>query len=390
LPKFVSSYKALISGTQWSNLRVVDGEYVITYSFPTSAPDYAESYEASKAFIKSFNPLNSDQEAAARKALKLWDKASGIRFVEDKSGEGDIVFATYSFSADGGGAFSGFAFYPIDSGDSTTSDDSAKIGGDVFINADDPLSTSADVHLYLHEIGHALGLKHPFEGDIQLKKSLDNVSTTVMSYTGDWANGQKLGKLDIKAIQSIYGEDDGKRSNKNKSEKLFGDDSDDRFDGKGGNDRIEGRGGDDLLSGGKGNDKLFGGDSADILSGGKGKDQLDGGAGDDTLTGGSGKDTFVFNDTVGVDTISDFTSGTDKIKLTNDLLYALEIYSISSEDFAVDPGSDDPYNSIIYLQGTGELQFQVYDAVTGQFYYKTMVLLGAGTALSFNDLSLSL
>src|SRR5690606_29549329 len=60
-----------------------------------------------------------------------------------------------------------------------------------------------------------------------------------------------------------------------------------------------------------------GGDDT-IVTGGR-NDVITGGAGADTLTGGVGADTFVFTtatDSVvaGFDKITDFTSGTDKIK----------------------------------------------------------------------------
>jgi len=76
--------------------------------------------------------------------------------------------------------------------------------------------------------------------------------------------------------------------------------------GGNGNDILSGMAGDDTLSGGLGNDKLLGGD---------GNDSLIGGAGSDTLTGGSGADTFVLDSTTGIDTITDFLSGTDKIQI---------------------------------------------------------------------------
>jgi hypothetical protein len=36
----------------------------------------------------------------------------------------------------------------------------------------------------VHEIGHALGFKHPFEGEPVLAIDLDSKSNTVMSYIG--------------------------------------------------------------------------------------------------------------------------------------------------------------------------------------------------------------
>ncbi len=63
--------------------------------------------------------------------------------------------------------------------------------------------------------------------------------------------------------------------------------------------RIEGRRGDDSLVGGGGNDTLIGG------------------PGNDTLTGGAGDDTFVFRSGNGNDTITDFTTGNNKLDLGN-------------------------------------------------------------------------
>ncbi len=54
----------------------------------------------------------------------------------------------------------------------------------------------------------------------------------------------------------------------------------------------------------------------DDFAGGDGDDIIEGGTTDDMLTGGGGADTFVFNQDSGNDTITDFTSGTDKIDLS--------------------------------------------------------------------------
>ena len=54
----------------------------------------------------------------------------------------------------------------------------------------------------------------------------------------------------------------------------------------------------------------------DDFVGTAGDDIIEGGTTDDTLTGGDGADTFVFNQDSGYDTITDFTTGTDKIDLS--------------------------------------------------------------------------
>lgn len=75
--------------------------------------------------------------------------------------------------------------------------------------------------------------------------------------------------------------------------------------------------GDDFLFGGRGDDFLSGMAGNDRLSGGAGADHLKGGEGDDILIGGKGRDVFrmSIDGTNGLDTIRDFRSGADKIKL---------------------------------------------------------------------------
>jgi Ca2+-binding RTX toxin-like protein len=91
----------------------------------------------------------------------------------------------------------------------------------------------------------------------------------------------------------------------------------DRLLGGDGHDSLYGGAGADSLWGGTGNDRLEGGDGDDQLTGGEGNDILLGGVGNDTMDGGGGSDVFVFAE--GNDKILDFTSGSDKIWLVDDL-----------------------------------------------------------------------
>ncbi len=77
-----------------------------------------------------------------------------------------------------------------------------------------------------------------------------------------------------------------------------------------GNDTIVGYIGGDVLTGLSGND---------LIDGREGNDFLNGGDGADTLTGGSGGDRFTFAGAgalTAVDTVTDFTPGTDKLALS--------------------------------------------------------------------------
>jgi Ca2+-binding RTX toxin-like protein len=56
-----------------------------------------------------------------------------------------------------------------------------------------------------------------------------------------------------------------------------------------------------------------GGSGNNAIEGNSGANLLDGAAGNDTLTGGGGVDTFRLGSLSGVDKLSDFVSGTDKV-----------------------------------------------------------------------------
>ncbi|MGL5836381.1 MAG: M10 family metallopeptidase C-terminal domain-containing protein, partial [Waterburya sp.] len=87
---------------------------------------------------------------------------------------------------------------------------------------------------------------------------------------------------------------------------------------------------DDLLIGNTGNDTVTGGAGNDTMTGGYGGDLLAGGTGNDVMTGGASSDRFVYNSNaafissaIGIDQITDFVSGTDKIVLDKTTFTAL-------------------------------------------------------------------
>jgi Ca2+-binding RTX toxin-like protein len=119
---------------------------------------------------------------------------------------------------------------------------------------------------------------------------------------------------------------------------IQGQNGNDRVDGQNGNDVLTGGAGSDTLLGGSGrdqlaggaghdslfghkhNDLLVGGMGNDTMNGGLGQDTLVGGIGTDVLTGGGGADQFVFADKSGVDRITDFTVGQDRLLIAEDLI----------------------------------------------------------------------
>lgn len=90
---------------------------------------------------------------------------------------------------------------------------------------------------------------------------------------------------------------------------------------KGGEDAdvIHAHAGDDTLYGGLGDDQLFGGEGNDQVNGDGGNDTLTGGVGADVFSGGDGADIFRFTGASGVDVVTDFLLGVDKLDVTGNL-----------------------------------------------------------------------
>ena len=154
---------------------------------------------------------------------------------------------------------------------------------------------------------------------------------------------------------------------------LDGGDGDDVISGDLGDDTVSGDTGNDLVFGGQGDDSLDGGDGDDTVHGGQGDDKIHGGSGNDLLfgdrgsdllTGGEGQDTFAFAghnnpgntpEMISGDTITDFTSGNDKIALDGAVFSALGD-TLEAVDFEKTTQVDGASSAkLIYNEETGEL-----------------------------------
>ena len=205
------------------------------------------------------------------------------------------------------------------------------------------------------------------------------------------------------------------------------------FDGGAGNDTLRGGAGDDTLIGGAGNDvldggvgtgdwadysqstsavsaslasgaalstsegsdtllgieNLAGGDFADQLTGNAGANRILGGGGNDTVTGGAGADTFWFYPPAtaenNVDTITDFTSGTDRLEFSADSFAPIGAPGqIAADVFVLGTSAQDANDRLLYDSSTGSL---FYDADgTGAGSALLVANLGAGTALTAADI----
>ena len=298
----------------------------------------------------SFSPVQAE---AISTALVKWSNVTSIKFSEVK--ETDNSFGTLRFGlSDNIDALvsnsSAFAFFPSN----------IESGGDIWLNANtkDILdgkfigtfseSTfqegSFSYSILVHEIGHALGLKHPFETSSRNFDTLNDddniINNTIMSYAVS-LDADVVGLTaypttpmieDIRAIQHLYGTNNSFNSG---DTSYFFDDSTTYFQtiwDSGGTDTITYSGNQPLelslnsasgnfigkrvkgysengtylteikniyiadfvtienASGGSGNDLIRGNSTSNFLVGGKGNDSLYGHGANDVFEGGEGND----------------------------------------------------------------------------------------------------
>ena len=183
------------------NQFVDEFDRVIAYAFPGSVPSY---YVDTDNEI-DWSPASAAMRVAYQEIFQLIGDRFKIRFQETDELLSSNVLAISQKQAEVG--LAGFAYYlhPND-----------PIGGDIFIDPDynnaqkSGSSTNFDYELLLHELGHALGLKHPFETEgantVRLSAVEDRSSWTVMTYTHDESkfDGDFRG-FDLMAFAEAYG-----------------------------------------------------------------------------------------------------------------------------------------------------------------------------------------
>lgn len=315
----VTDYTALLSGDYWTGIEVTGKPVIVTYSFPTSAAGYMADIDGfTAATVASFQAFNSTEQGQARTALGEWAAASGLVFVEVAPGQGDINFQLVDFDTTGGPSYSGdggIAFYPFGNWNFFTYPSFASSldgSGDVFMNSQFASGGSVNYGTLLHEIGHAIGLKHPTEVVTNFAAnpavthdqvlSSDDPALTIMATVGDPGVPDHLKTLDQQAAAFIYGPAGtgqvvtANASGANAAVASWSWNSAKQTltqAGFAGNDTIRGSSVKDVVNGHDGDDKLFGLNGNDVLNGGIGNDLLNGGPGDDMLTGSAGDDTFM-------------------------------------------------------------------------------------------------
>jgi Peptidase M10 serralysin C terminal/Matrixin len=332
----------LIKGLKWG--AGLGQGVTLTYSF--ASPQSA---------TEKIRTLTNTEQDCIFAAIKSWASVANITFREvneTTSTIGDVRFIKTAQAV----GLNAYAYSPS----------SSPQGGDVWLvhnvwNTEGFATGSYAAFTVLHELGHALGLRHAFEGANPLPAAKDNLFNTIMSYTasshsqrGDiYASYYPTSPMyyDLLSMQALYG----------RNMRHFAGDTTYEFrdnrtyfrtiDDASGNDTMRYAGDADVridlrpghasavskavhftnhvtratvfvgpgtviehATGGNGDDTLIGNSVNNILTGGKGHD---------AMTGFSGRDIFRFNhltDTgnsiVTADLISDFRPGHDRISLS--------------------------------------------------------------------------
>lgn len=186
----------------------------LTYSFPASKSDYEPNYSDQDA-IRHVTELTPAQQETVATVLGEIETFTQLSFTELGGGGGEIRYALSSARI----VDPAYTYYPADP--STNPE-----GGDSFYYSQGNDFTDLELGSYgfmtfLHETGHALGLKHGHQqenGFPALPRNLDSLDYTVMTYrayTGGPVAGsfhnEKYGfpqsymMLDIAALQHLYG-----------------------------------------------------------------------------------------------------------------------------------------------------------------------------------------
>lgn len=223
---------ALLAGAMWG---YGSGQGVeLTYSFPGNGSLWATNYGTGEPF-NGFIDFNELQKAGVRAALDQWSEVANVYFVEVEETADQVGDLRFAFSGEVTGSTLGWAYTPginyTYSGQNLESYRVTPESGDVWLNSSNYYDTSwlqgsDNYHTLAHEVGHSLGLKHPFEAEgngALLTGSEDSYLNTIMSYSGhsdmgysytakengaySWVDLVPSSPMlyDILAIQHLYG-----------------------------------------------------------------------------------------------------------------------------------------------------------------------------------------
>jgi len=179
---------------------------VVTYGFPTSASDWTGYSPGSEPFRPEFKVFSAAEADMFRAALAAYDKFIALSFKEVQE-PGAIADIRAAVTGNAGSGAAGWAFYP----------GTGVIDGDVWVDT----RNGVNYELMLHELGHALGIVHPYDTTILPKEfrswPYSLLGNSILRYVLTVsAQGQpsfeyiKAGEpmlYDVLVLQTLYGGD---------------------------------------------------------------------------------------------------------------------------------------------------------------------------------------
>ncbi len=252
----------LDKGPDWNYLSNNNAN-VLFYTFSITAGN-----ESGRTGQEAFS---ASQQTNARTAFSYLQQVTGIQFQETASGTG-AQFHLANLDLDGAYTTGLNSWISQRSGTETTL---TAYNANAYVYLDNAEWRGMTQNLtvgtqgyetLLHELGHALGLKHPFpepgdEGQPVLPGSEDNTNNTIMSYTSAGGWHSTYSPYDIAALNWLYG-GDGLRgelgiNSTTGGRYLTGSYKDDVLNGTQFNDTLQGNGGNDMIDGGAGTDTVI-------------------------------------------------------------------------------------------------------------------------------------